>query len=134
MGYMMDLPTWMQECATKGTIGHYKSIIIQKFVMSSTFYDDAEFPLTAPLLKMIFKRDWTRKDGNINRPSLLHSMGGLSPFTMLDMIEDEVALLNNEEDLITSASLVSVADIRQQCKHHKVCITADSDEFMLMLK
>ena len=33
-GNMMDLPVWMQECATKVTIEHYKSIIIKKFVMS----------------------------------------------------------------------------------------------------
>ena len=70
-GDMIDLPAWMQECATKGTIKHYKSIIIQKFLMSNTFYDDANIPLTSPLLKMIIKRAWTGKHGNINRPSLL---------------------------------------------------------------
>ena len=45
---MVDLPAWMQECATKVTSENYKSIIIQKFVMSNTFYDDADVPLTAP--------------------------------------------------------------------------------------
>ena len=47
-------------------------------------------------------------------PSLLHAMEGLSPFTMLDLSEDKEVLLNNEHDLITSASLVSVADLMQQ--------------------
>ena len=102
--------------------------------MSNTFYDDAGIPLTAPLLKMIIKRAWTRKDGNMNRPSLLHAMDGLSPFTMLDLSEDEVAMLNNEDDLITSAYLVSVDDLRKQRKKLKVCIPAEVDEFMLMLK
>ena len=85
---MMDLPAWMQECSTKGTSEHYKSIIIQKFVMLNTFYDDADVPLTAPLLNMIIKKAWTGKDKNTNRPSLLHDMEGLSPFTMLDLSED----------------------------------------------
>ena len=53
---MIDLPAWMQECATKGTRKHNKSIIIHKFVMSDAFYDDANVPLTAPLLKMIIKQ------------------------------------------------------------------------------
>ena len=69
--------------------------------MSNTFYDDSNVPLTSPFLKMIIKRSWTGKDGNINRPSLLYDMEGLSPFTILDISEDTVALLNNEDDIIT---------------------------------
>ena len=102
--------------------------------MLNTFYDDADVPLTSPLLKMIIKRSWTGKDGNINRTSLLHAMEGFSPFTMLDLSEDEVALLNNEDDLTTSASLVGVANLRQQRKKQKYCIPAEVDGFMLMLK
>ena len=133
-GNMVELPAWMQECATKGTSEHYKSIIIHKFLMLNTFYDDTDVLLPAPLLKMIIKRACTGKDGNINRLSLLHAMDRLSPFTMLYISEDEVALLNNEDYLINSASLVSVADLSQQCKQQKVCITAEADEIMLMLK
>ena len=102
--------------------------------MANTFYDDTDIPLNAPFVKMIIKRTWTGKDENINRPSLLYDMEELSPFTMLDLSKDEVALLNNEDDLITSASLVHVADLRQQHKLKKFCITAEADEFMLMLK
>ena len=72
--------------------------------ISNTFYDDNDVPLTAPLLKTITKRAWTGKYGNMNIPSLLHAMDGLSPFTMLDLSKDEVAMLSNEDDLITSAS------------------------------
>ena len=118
----------------KGTSEHYKSIIIQHFVMSNIFYDDANVPLTAPLLKMIIKRAWTGKDGNMNRPSLLHAMDGLSPFTVLDLSKDEVVMLNNEYDLITSESLVSVDDLRKQRKKLRVCIPAEADGFMLILK
>ena len=102
--------------------------------MSNTFNDDANVPLTNPILKMIINRAWTRKNGNINRPSLLHAMEGFSPLTMLNLSKNEVALLNNEDDFITSVSLVSVEDLRQQHKQKKFCITAEADEFMLMLK
>ena len=60
-------------------------------------------------------------------------MEGFSTFTTLDFSEDEVALLNNEDDLITSVSLVSVAKLRQQHKQKKVFIPADADKFMLIL-
>ena len=73
-GDIMDLPACMQENDTKGTIKHYNSIIIQKVVMSKCFYDDTDIPRNSPLLNMIITRYWTGKDGNINRPSLLHAM------------------------------------------------------------
>ena len=95
--------------------------------MLNTLYNYSDVPLTATLLKMIIKRAWTRKDGSINRPSLLHAMEGFSSFTMLDLNKDEVALLNNEDYLITSASLVREDYLRQQLKQQKFCIHADTD-------
>ena len=73
-GDMMDLPECMQEYSTKSTSKHYKSSIIHKFVMTNTFYDDANVPLITRLLKMIINKAWTGKDGNINMPSLLYDM------------------------------------------------------------
>ena len=60
---------------------------------------------------MIMKRSWTGKDENITPPYLLRAMEGLSPFLMLDLNEDQVATLNSEEDLISSVSVVSMADL-----------------------
>ena len=83
---------------------------------------------------MVMKRAWTGKDGNINRFSLLHAMGGLSPFTMLDLNEDQVALLNDEQDLLKTASLVSISDLRVQRNKIKISILAEAKKFMVMLK
>ena len=38
-------------------------------------------------------------------------MEGMLPFLMLGMSKDEVLQLNDEEDIITSALIVSVADL-----------------------
>ena len=83
-------------------------IIVQKYIIANTFFEDVYVPMTYQLLKMIVKHSWTGKDGNINRPSLVHAMDGMSPFTMLDLNEDEVALLNDDQYLLNTASLVSV--------------------------
>ena len=61
-------------------------------------------------------------------------MGGLSPFTMLDLNKDEVACINHEENLLTSASMVSVDDPRNKQRKQKICIPTKVDEFMLTLK
>ena len=63
--------------------------------MANIYYDDADVPLTSPLLNMIMKRSCTGRDGNVTRLSLVHTMEGLSPFTMMDLDEYQVALLND---------------------------------------
>ena len=79
-------------------------------------------------------RSWTGKDGKINRPSLVHAMDGLSPFTVLELNKDEVALLNNEQDLLNTSSLVSVEDLRLQQRTLNIFIPLEADDLMLMLK
>ena len=111
-GDLTNLHTWLQDCSDKGMTDPYRQMIVQKYIMANTFFDDADVPLTSQLLKMVMKRAWTGKDGNINRPSLMHAMDGLSPFTMLDLNEDQVALLNAEQDLLNTASVVRIADLR----------------------
>ena len=61
-------------------------------------------------------------------------MEGLSPFAMQDLNDDEVAMLNHKDDLINSASLVSVEDLQSKRKKSKISIPTEADEFMLMLK
>ena len=131
---LADLPAWFQDCADKGTTDPYRQMIVQRYVMENTYFDDADVLLTSQLLKMVMKRAWTGKDGNINRPSLLHAMDGLSPFTMLYLNGDQVALLNDEQDLLNTASLVSISDLRVQRNKIKISIPAKADEFTVMLK
>ena len=133
-GSLADLPAYFSECAAANTSDNYKMLVIRKWIMGNVFYDDADVPLTSSLLKMVIKRAWTGKDGNVTRPSLVHAMEGLSPFLMLDMTEDEVAQLNDEEDLIASASSVSVADLRGHRKQKKISVPAEPEDFLLMLK
>ena len=133
-GDLSMLPQWFQDCAAKGTSEQYQLTIIRKWMMNNCYYDDADIPMTATLLKMIRKRAWCGTDGNISRPSLVNAMEGLSPFAMQDMDEDAVAHFNDENALLDSASLVSVADIRALRKKVKLSVPTEAEEFMLILK
>ena len=55
-------------------------------------------------------------------------------FAIMYLNEYEVALLNDEQDLLNTASLVSVEDLSLQRRKLKICIPLEADEFMLMLK
>ena len=121
-GSLTNPPAWLQECEYKGTTEHYKQTIVQKYIMANSYFEDAYLPMTVQLLQMTMKRAWTGKYGNINQPSLVHATDGLYPFTVLDLNEYEAAWLNDEQELINSASVVSVSDLRVQHNKLKICI------------
>jgi hypothetical protein len=108
--------------------------IIRKHIMATQYYDDAEVPSSAPLLKMAMKRNWVGKDSNISRPSLINAVDGLSPFLVLDMTEDQVAQINEEDDALSRASYVTLQNIKNLKKHITPEIPKSADNFMLLLK
>lgn len=131
---VLTLPSWIQETAVKNSSESYKMTIIRKHIMNNTFYEEAEVPLTAALLKMVAKRSWAGKDGNIKRPSILHAAEGLSPFLVYDFTEDEVAALNDLDANIGEASYVTPDDIKALKTKFKPVVPDTSEKFMLMLK
>ena len=133
-GELADLPAWLRECSSKGTTEPYRIMIVQKYVMANTFFEYAYGPMTSQPLKMIMKRSWTGTDENINCLSLVHDIDGLSPFTMLDLNEDEVALINDEQNLLNTDSLVRLEDLKLPQRKHNICYPIEADDFMLMLK
>ena len=90
-GATADLPAWLQEITERGTSKPCKLTIIQKWVMNNNYYYNADESLILHLLKIIMKRLWISKEININGPYLIHKMEGLSPFSILNLSEDEVA-------------------------------------------
>ena len=59
------LPGWITQCPEKGTSNQYKLTIIRNWICSNIKYGDADVLLTVLLTKMILKRNWISKDGNI---------------------------------------------------------------------
>ena len=129
-----DLPSWVIDCAAKNTTDTFCMQILQKQIMKSTFYDDADVPLTNTLLKMAVKRAWTGKDGNINKPSFVNAMDGLSPFICASMDEDEVACINTQDKMIDSASSVTMQDLAKVKKALKASVPDEAGDFLEMIK
>ena len=64
----------------KGSGDNFKRNLIREHIVNTTYYDDAEPPLTTTLLKMVLKRQWLGKEDDIKNPSLLNALEGLSSF------------------------------------------------------
>ena len=133
-GTKEDLPLWFLDVAAKATQDAFKNLIIRKNIETNTLYEDADVPLTAQLIKMVNKRNWCGKESNSKRPSLLNATEGLSPFIVLDLDEDQVAILNYNDDAITSASHTTVDDILRMKKRATAKVPESSEDFMLLLR
>ena len=62
------------------------------------------------------------------------SSEGLSPFAVLDLDEDAVARINDADDALTRASLMTFQDLKKIRNANKSKVPESSDEFMLTLK
>ena len=102
--------------------------------MDTFFYNDAEVPLSTPLLKMALKRNWIGKDGNVAKPSLTYAAEGLSPFLCLDMDEETVARINADADNLDRASQVTVADLQGFNTKITATVPESESDFLLLLK
>ena len=76
------------------------------------------------------KLSWNGKDGKTNRLSMIHAMDGLTLFGIQDLNEDEVSCLNDEQEILNLASLVSVSDLRTQRNKMKILVPKNAEEFM----
>ncbi len=128
------LPAWVQDCNAKNMTDTFRLQIIRDAISSTSYYDDADVPLTSMLLKMIGKRSWTGKEGNIKKPSLTHAMEGLSPFICAAIDEDEVAKINSHDELLDTATSVTVSDLAKLKKSMKASVPTTATEFLDMLK
>ena len=108
--------------------------IIWKHIMITTHYDDAEVPLSAPLIKMDIKRNWVVKDRNITCPLLVNATNGLSPFLVLYLTEYQVASINEYDKALTRALFVTLQDIKNLKSLATPDIPDTSDRFMILLK
>ena len=133
-GTVDDLPAWFQLVNERGTSEHFKLTQIQKHIMDNVHFEDAEVPITTPLLKMALKRNWVGKDSNISRPSLLYANEGLSPFICLDLNEDEVAEINKDEEALQMATNISLADAKAHKSKFTAKVPQEGLEFLMLLK
>jgi hypothetical protein len=133
-GTIDDLPPWFGTIAEKGMNEQFKLTVIHKHLMENMYYDDADIPLSTPLLKMALKRSCVGKNGNIHRPSLIYATDGLSPFSCLELDEDEVAQINEDEDTLQRASSITFKDLKNFKTKLKAKVLDLAADYMLLLK
>ena len=84
-------------------------------------------------MKEIVKRDWTALYIE-KREDLVNTERGLSPFAMVDLIEEDMGLMQQDHKDLLNASLVSTLEVKETRTKLIESIPIDSEGFMMMLK
>ena len=126
-------PKWFRDLFAKNQDEKDRAHIISHAIERTFMYEDAEVPMYPSLVKMILTRKWTGNDLG-RRPAYIHAAAGLSPFAMVDLTEDDVALMQQDYDDLISASSVSPSEYRAARAKLVAKTPEEGDSFMLMLK
>jgi len=84
------LSIWMTKINKKRQSNNTQNQIIIA-TLATIMYEDAEIPVTAPLLTVIHNRDWLSNDP---APTLYMAAKGISDFVVGSISEDKVTLIN----------------------------------------
>jgi len=127
------LPKWFKDMFGKHMDNMTKAMFIAAAVERNFVIDDAEVPLYPALTKTIMKWDWTGSDLG-KRATLVNAAKGLSPFTMVDLTEEDVAEMTQDFEDLKNATAVSTADYKAARLRLVAKPPGDAEGFMLMLK
>ena len=99
-------PKYLFKLAEKHTTKVDKDTIIHQ-VLSQSYYQDAEVPITSFLLAVVRERSWT---GGEVMCTMANCMKGLSIFAMKDISDEALSRMNEEEDARFKATHTSPKD------------------------
>ena len=129
------LPEWIKKFSEKNISKATKTNIIHDVLHPNKHYfDDAELQVTGSIIKMVVERAWLGNEGNYQRPNYFTAMEGISPFALKAYTDDEVAQLNQEDEMLNSATHRTVEDMRAQKKTLKPTVPTSPYDFLKLLR
>ena len=126
-------PKWFRDIFGKHMDDIGKAQIIARSVEASRVIDNDEVPMYPGLTITIMKIDWIDIDLG-KRAALVNAAKGLSPFSMVNLTEEDVAEMAQKFEDLDSANTISAADVKATRSKMAATTQRDLDSFMLILK
>ena len=126
-------PKWFRDIFARHLDDVARAQVIAEAVEHAWILEDAEVPLYPALIKTIIKRDWTASDLG-KRAALVNAAKGLSPFALIDLTDEDVALMVEDDEDLYKATAVSAAEVKAARAKIRAKTPATAEDFMLMLK
>lgn len=129
------LPKWVRLVSEKKMSKEAKFRVIRQQLTENPAYDDAEIPLTIPLMETILGMKWLAKD-DVNNPSYDGATEGLTPFMVMELNSDEVAAINADAQAMSQATVITVADLTKlgKANSRKARVPESGEDFLCLLK
>ncbi len=127
-----SFPKWYREIFAPNLPKKDKYDIVYDAVKDAGPYDE-EVQLYSELSKCIVDRDWTEGEQS-TCPTLENTAKGISPFAMLNITDEEVAIITQDQFDIDTASTVTVSDVKKSKSKVKAVVPTTSEKFLAMLK
>ena len=110
-----------------------KALVIATSIKKCHIFNEAEVTLYPTLVKTVVKRERTASDIG-KRVVLVNIERGLSPFAMVYLTEENVALMKQYHEYLLNESLVSTLEVK--ATHTKIIeyTHTDSEGFIMMLQ
>ena len=74
-------------------------------------FEDAEVPLYSALIKKISKQDWAKSDLE-KRETLVNAVNVISPFAMIDLLEEDIDVMIHHYEDPQRATAVPDTEVR----------------------
>ena len=96
-------------------------------------FENAEVPLYPELIKTISRHDWTASALR-KQAALVNVEKGISPFAMIDISEEAIAVMTQNYEDIHRATVVNTIEFKTVRENVTAQTPASAEEFMLMIK
>ena len=123
------LPEWFETTNEKGQNDNTRNQVIIA-TLKNILFEDAEIPVTAPLLLMIRKRKWLSDDPTATYRT---AAKGLSIYAVAPLSEDEVALINDTMEALEQATTTTAKEYKDVTRI-KAKVPDDAHDFLLLVK
>ena len=124
---------WFWDIFAKHLDDVARAQVIAEAVDQAWILEDAEVPLYPALIKTIIKKDWTASDLG-KQAALVDSAKGLSPFALINLTDEDVALMVEDDEDLYKVTVVLAAEVKAARAKVKAKTPATAEEFMLMLR
>lgn len=124
------LPEWFAKITEKGMTDNTRNTIITK-QLKTVCFEEAEIPITAPLLQTIRKRQWLANDP---LATFKTAAQGLSIFAVGQLSDEEVSSINESMEALSNATQTTAKELKEASSKLTAKVPTDSHEFLELLK
>ena len=106
-----SLPKWYLDLFGKNQDDKDRDQIVAEVLTSTLRFKDAEIPVYPELKKIILKRNWVGGKAG-SKPKYAYMCYGITPFAMMDLLEDQIAQMEFDSQFIADSSTITPSELK----------------------